>query len=86
MSEADDGLRARLDAEINAFKVAATGYVDGELLCVVARGDGGEMCTGLFGWTWGGCDYIEFLRVPAGDGCRGQRRPGPAPARSLPLC
>jgi GNAT superfamily N-acetyltransferase len=63
MSDTDDGLRVRLDAEINAFNVAATGYADGELLCVAARGDGGELCAGLSGWTWGGCGYIEFLWV-----------------------
>jgi len=61
--DVDDGLRERLEAEINAFNVAATGYTDGGLLCIAARGHGGELCGGLSGWTWGGCGYIEFLWV-----------------------
>jgi GNAT superfamily N-acetyltransferase len=65
VSDADDGLRERLDAEINAFNVAATGYNDARLLCIAARGDGGDLCAGLSGWTWGGCAYIEFLWVRA---------------------
>ena len=63
VGDADDGLRERLDAEINAFNAAATGYPDGRLLCVSARGDGGDLRGGLFGWTWGGCGYVEFLWV-----------------------
>lgn len=62
----DDGLRERLDAEINAFNVATTGYDDAALLCIAAREDGGDLCGGLFGWTWGGCGYIEFLWVHGG--------------------
>lgn len=58
-----DGLRECLEAEINAFNVAATGYADAVLLCVAARQDGGELCGGLSGWTWGGCGYAEFLWV-----------------------
>ena len=32
VGDADDGLRDRLDEEINAFNVAATGYHDGRML------------------------------------------------------
>ena len=60
-----NGLRERLEAEINAFNVAATGYADAGLLCIAAHGDGGDLCAGLFGWTWGGCGFIEFLWVRA---------------------
>ena len=59
----DNGLRERLEAEINAFNVAATGYADGALLSIAARGDGGQLCGGLSGWTWGGCGFIEFVWV-----------------------
>ena len=58
-----DGLRERLEAEINAVNVAATGYADGAVLNIAARGDGGQLCGGLSGWTWGGCGFIEFLWV-----------------------
>jgi GNAT superfamily N-acetyltransferase len=63
VGDADDGLRERLDAEINAFNVAATGCDDARLLSVSARGEGGVLRGGLFGWTWGGCGYVEFLWV-----------------------
>jgi GNAT superfamily N-acetyltransferase len=33
------------------------------VLSIAARGDGGQLCGGLFGWTWGGCGFIEFLWV-----------------------
>jgi GNAT superfamily N-acetyltransferase len=61
--EGDAGLRERLDQEINAFNVAATGYRDVGLLSIAARDASGELCAGLSGWTWGGCGYIELLWV-----------------------
>src|SRR4029077_17902232 len=63
VGDADDGLRERLDAEINAFNAAATGIGGGRLLCVSVRVDGGDLRGGLFGGTWGGCGYVEFLWV-----------------------
>ena len=63
VSDADHGLRARLDAEIIEFNEAATGYTDGTLLCIDARGTGSELRGGLYGWTWGGCGYIDLLWV-----------------------
>ena len=62
-SDADNGLRERLDKEINAFNVAVTGYADGRLLCLAVRDDSGDLLAGLSGWTWGGCGYIELLWV-----------------------
>lgn len=59
VNEASDGLRERLNEEINAFHVAAAGLADGRLLGIPAREKGGELCAGLFGWRWGGCGYIE---------------------------
>jgi len=63
VSEADDGLRERLDQEIQAFNGAATGYLDGRLVCIAVRDDGGDLRAGLFGWTWGGCGYVDLLWV-----------------------
>jgi GNAT superfamily N-acetyltransferase len=66
VSDTGDGLRGRLDQEINAFNAAATGYTDGRALSIAVRGDGGDLLAGLFGWTWGGCGYIDLLWVRAG--------------------
>jgi GNAT superfamily N-acetyltransferase len=71
VNEASEGLRERLNEEINAFNVAATGLADGRLLDITAREKGGELCAGLFGWTWGGCGYIEVLWVRADQRGRG---------------
>jgi GNAT superfamily N-acetyltransferase len=63
VSDVDNGLQERLHEEINAFNVAATGYPFGGLLCIAIRGDGGDLRAGLYGWTWGGCGYIDLLWV-----------------------
>jgi len=60
---ADAGLAERLEKEINAFNAAATGYHDGRMLSVAVRGDDGDLHAGLYGWTWGGCGYIDLLWV-----------------------
>ena len=69
VGDADAGLREYLDEKISAFNAAVTGYHDGRLLSVTVRGDGGDLCAGLYGWTWGGCGYIDLLWVQ--DGQRG---------------
>jgi GNAT superfamily N-acetyltransferase len=71
VNEASEGLRERLNEEINAFNIAATGLADGRLLGITAREEGGELRAGLFGWTWGGCGYIEVLWVRADQRGRG---------------
>jgi len=63
VSDVDQGLRQSLDEEINAFNVAVTGYADGRLLCIAVRENDGELRAGLYGWTWGGCGYIDLLWV-----------------------
>lgn len=63
VSDTDGGLRERLEQEINAFNAAVTGHDDGRVLCIAARGNGGDLHAGLFGWTWGGCGYIDLLWV-----------------------
>ncbi len=63
VGEADTGLRERLDEEISAFNAARSGHDDGRLLSIAVRGDTGDLCAGAYGWTWGGCGYIELLWV-----------------------
>ena len=61
--DADADLAGRLDEEISEFNPAATGYDDGRMLSVAVRGDDGDLRAGLYGWTWGGCGYIDLLWV-----------------------
>ena len=63
VGEADAGLAERLDKEINAFNATVTGYHDGRMLSIAVRGDDGDLLAGLYGWTWGGCGYIDLLWV-----------------------
>ena len=63
VGDADANLRERLDEEIYAFNAAVTGHHDGHSLSVAVRGDDGDLRAGLYGWTWGGCGYIELLWV-----------------------
>jgi GNAT superfamily N-acetyltransferase len=59
---ADAGLAERLDEEISAFNAAASGHDDARMLSVAVRG-GGDLRAGLYGWTWGGCGYVDLLWV-----------------------
>ncbi len=63
VGDADAGLAERLDKEISAFNAAVTGRHDGRMLSVAVRGDDGDLRAGLYGWTWGGCGYIDLLWV-----------------------
>lgn len=60
---ADAGLAEQLDEEISAFNAAASGHDDARLLSVAVRGGGGDLRAGLYGWTWGGCGYVDLLWV-----------------------
>ena len=63
VGDADAGLAERLDKEISAFNAAVTGHHDGRMLSVAVCGDDGDLRAGLYGWTWGGCGYIELSWV-----------------------
>jgi GNAT superfamily N-acetyltransferase len=63
VGDADADLLECLDEKISAFNAAVTGHYDGRLLSVTVRGDGGDLRAGLYGWTWGGCGYIDLLWV-----------------------
>ena len=58
--EADPDLRERLVQEVAAFNATAD-YHHARLLSIAARRDGGDLHAGLYGWTRGGCGYIELL-------------------------
>ena len=63
VGDADADLQERLDKEISEFNAAATGHHDGRILSVAVRGDDGDLLAGLYGWTWGGCGYVDLLWV-----------------------
>ena len=63
VGDADAGLAERLDKEISAFNAAAAGHHDARMLSVAVHGDDGDLRAGLYGWTWGGCGYIELFWV-----------------------
>jgi GNAT superfamily N-acetyltransferase len=60
---ADADLQERLDKEISAFNAAASGHDDARMLSVAVCGDDGDLHGGLYGWTWGGCGYVDLLWV-----------------------
>jgi GNAT superfamily N-acetyltransferase len=63
VGDADADLQERLDKEISEFNAAVTGHHDGRMLSVVVRGDDDDLLAGLYGWTWGGCGYVDLLWV-----------------------
>jgi GNAT superfamily N-acetyltransferase len=65
MGEEDRELADRLDAEIYAFNVEATGLDDGRMLTLSAVEADGALAAGLSGWTWGACAYVDVLWVRA---------------------
>jgi len=65
VGERNQTLADRLDQEIYAFNVDATGLDDGRLLSVKARAGDGSLAGGLSGWTWGSCLYVDLLWVRA---------------------
>ena len=64
----------RLDDQLYAFNVQATGIADGKLLALFVRDGDGSALGGLYGWTWGATGYIRHLLLPAGLRGRGHGR------------
>ena len=60
-----------LDDRINEFNFAATQLYDGRALASFVRDTSGQIVAGIYGWTWGGCGYVDKLWVHAD--LRGQR-------------
>lgn len=63
----DDSADARdreyLSDRINEFNFSATGIYGGKELSIFLRGGQAHVDAGIYGWTWGGCLFIEFLWV-----------------------
>ncbi len=54
-----------LDDRINEFNFAATELYDGRALASFVRDANGQIIAGIYGWTWGGCGYVDKLWVHA---------------------
>lgn len=81
----DPDLEARLNAELGAYNLTASGIEDQQELTV--RVEDGRLVAGLSGWTWGTCAGIELVWVrddarrkgwAAGCWTRPSRSPGTA--------
>ena len=55
-----------LSERINEFNFATTQIYDGRELAIFVRDASGQIVAGVYGWTWGGCGYIDKLWVHAG--------------------
>lgn len=62
---ADADLDARLNEELSAYNVEATGDDSQRELTVQVRDGSGDLLGGLSGWTWGTCAGIGMLWVRA---------------------
>jgi GNAT superfamily N-acetyltransferase len=74
VEEPDDGLAARLDAEIAAFNFDATGIRDARDFAAALYDEGGALLAGVQGWTWGAACWVERLWVRADARHRGLGR------------
>ena len=59
----DSALDARLDAELSAYNLAASGGHEPSEFTVKVEDDAGELVAGLSGWTWGTCAGISLVWV-----------------------
>ena len=59
----DADLDARLDAELTAYNLAASGVHDQAEFTVTIDDETGELAAGLSGWTWGTCAGISMVWV-----------------------
>ncbi|HET8757468.1 MAG TPA: GNAT family N-acetyltransferase [Solirubrobacteraceae bacterium] len=65
VSAPDPALAARLDDEISAFNLRATGICDARDLAATLHDPQGELVGGAQGWTWGATGWVERLWVRA---------------------
>jgi len=52
-----------LDERLYEYNVARTGISDGLLLGISTHDQAGAFVAGLYGWTWGGCLFVDKLWV-----------------------
>jgi GNAT superfamily N-acetyltransferase len=64
VTDVDDGIvESEVRRRLYAYNVSATGIDDGSMLIVSLRDEAGRLVGGLYGWTWGGCAFVDLLWV-----------------------
>jgi GNAT superfamily N-acetyltransferase len=64
VTDVDDGVvESEVRRRLYAYNVSTTGIDDGGMLIVSLRDDDGRLVGGLYGWTWGGCAFVDLLWV-----------------------
>jgi GNAT superfamily N-acetyltransferase len=64
VTDVDDGIvESEVRRRLYAYNVSATGIDDGSMLIVSLREEAGRLVGGLYGWTWGGCAFVDLLWV-----------------------
>jgi GNAT superfamily N-acetyltransferase len=64
VTDVDDGVvETEVRRRLYAYNVATTGIDDGSMLIVSLRDEAGRLVGGLYGWTWGGCAFVDLLWV-----------------------
>lgn len=54
-----------LDEGLSEFNQERTGIRDGRLFSILLRDEGEEIAGGIYGWTWGGCCFVDKLWLHA---------------------
>jgi GNAT superfamily N-acetyltransferase len=66
VTDVDDGVvESEVRRRLYAYNVSTTGIDDGSMLIVSLRDEAGRLVGGLYGWTWGGCAFVDLLWVDA---------------------
>jgi GNAT superfamily N-acetyltransferase len=64
VTDVDDGVvESEVRRRLYDYNVSATGIDDGAMLIGSIRDEADRLIAGLYGWTWGGCAYIDLLWV-----------------------
>jgi GNAT superfamily N-acetyltransferase len=64
VTDVDDGtVESEVRRRLYDFNTATTGIDDGAMLIVSLRDEPGRLIGGLYGWTWGGCAFVDLLWV-----------------------
>jgi GNAT superfamily N-acetyltransferase len=64
VTDVDDGtVETEVRRRLYDFNVEATGIDDGAMLVGSVHDEEDRLVAGLYGWTWGGCAFVDLLWV-----------------------